>query len=385
LAILKKKPMNSVADIYIPNQDERERLPNNLDALRGLAVFSVVCNHLSAHAGMRMPFFGELGGLLGVQLFFLISGYLIIQSASRYTLAAYVVRRLLRIFPAYWVAVLGLSLLQGKLDSQALGSGLGDFLWNLMAQSHWVPSALLHYDVLTVSWTLTVELAWYAVAPLLVWLAPRHRSVAFWLCAMGAALAVSSAWVWAAHGGRLDSLYAAAIARAGVSPVNDFMRFAFIVNAFPAQLVFFVIGCLLWRFETALAGLPSWLLCVAVAVFAGWPTQWNALVSLNPSFLSGVGLAGLFLLALRQPRLRFGFPHWLGRVSYSVYLLHVPIIIAVFQTWKITGWPGLCVAMALLGVMSTALHHAVERPCIVLGKRLVSRLGSCRPPRSSYP
>lgn len=321
-----------------------------------------------------MPFFGELGGLLGVQLFFLISGYLIVQSASRYTLATYVIRRLLRIFPAYWVVVLGLSFLYGKLDG-SLESGWGDFLWNLLAQSHWVPSALLHYDVLTVSWTLTIELAWYAVAPLLVWLEPQSRPAAFWVGAMGAALAASSAWVWTAHAGGLDPLYAGAIARAGVSPVNDFMRFAFIVNAFPAQLVFFVMGCFLWRFEATLTSLPAWLLCAVMVVFAGWPTQWNSLVSLNPSFFSGIGLVGLFLLALRRPRLRFGFPHWLGRVSYPVYLLHVPVILAVFQNWKLTGWPGLCLALALLGVISALLHHGVERPCIALGKRLANILG----------
>jgi len=365
-----------LVDIDVPNKTEKKRPPNNLDALRGLAVFGVVCNHLSAHAGIRVPFFGELGGLLGVQLFFLISGYLIVQSASRYTLAAYAVRRLLRIFPAYWMAVLGVSLLYGRLDGEALASGRGDFLWNLMAQSHWVPSALLRYDVLTVSWTLTVELAWYAVAPLLVWLEPRRQSAAFWIGTMAAALAASSAWVWTAHAGGLDPLYAEAIARAGVSPVNGFMRFAFIVNAFPAQLVFFVMGCLLWRFEAALAGLPAWLLCAVAAVFAGWPTQWNALVSLNPSSLSGVGLAGLFLLALRLPRLRFGFPHWLGRVSYPVYLLHVPVILAVFQHWKTTGWPGLCVAMAMLAATSAALHHGVEQPGIALGKRLTKLLAT---------
>lgn len=354
-----------------PEPAHVRRASNNLDALRGLAVFSVVCHHVLAYTGMRMPFFGELGGLLGVQLFFLVSGYLIVQSAGRYTLAAYAVRRLLRIFPAYWVAVLGLSALHGKLD----GAAWGDFLWNLMAQSHWVPSALLRYDVLTVSWTLTIELAWYALAPLLAWLAPQ-RSAAFWAGAFAAALAASSAWVWAAQAGRLDPLYAEAIARAGVSPVNDFMRFAFIVNAFPAQLAFFAIGGLLWRFEAALAGLPAWLLCAVAVVFAGWPTHWNRLVSLNPSFLSGIGLAGLFLLALRRPRLRFGFPHWLGRVSYSVYLLHVPVILAVFQRWKFTGWPGLCVAAALLWLASVLLHHGVERPGIALGKRLVQRLGS---------
>lgn len=349
---------------------------NNLDALRGLAVFSVFCNHVFAYTGFQIPFLGKLGGLLGVQLFFILSGYLIIQSARRYTLKSYLIHRILRIFPTYWIVLLGLIFIFGKLDVDNIKDGITDFLWNFFAQSHWVPTALLRYDVLTVSWTLSIELAWYAMAPILIWIEPNRLSGLFWIGVLIAALALSSSWVWMAQAGKLDYLYAKAIARAGVSPVNEFMRFAFIVNAFPAQLVFFIIGCILWRFEAILTGLPSWLLCAAIVVFAGWPTQWNALLRLNPSFASGIGLAGLFVLALKRPGLALKWPHWLGRVSYPVYLIHVPILLAVFQQWKLSGWLGACVAVAMIAVVSVLLHVVVEKPCITLSKHLLKAMGS---------
>lgn len=370
--------MNSVRNPVkadAPASEPPTHAMNNLDALRGLAIFSVVCNHVHAYTGFQVPFFGELGGLLGVQLFFVLSGYLIIQSARRYTLSSYFIHRALRIFPSYWVVVLGLIFIFGKLDVNTIREGVTDFLWNFFAQSHWVPAALLRYDVLTVSWTLSIELAWYAMAPILIWIEPKRWSGLFWISVLVAALALSSSWVWMAQAGNLDYLYAEAIARAGVSPVNGFMRFAFIVTAFPGQLAFFIIGCILWRFEAVLTGMPSWLLCAVVVIFAGWPTAWNTLLRLNPSCASGIGLAGLFVLALKRPKLAWKWPHWLGRVSYPVYLIHVPVILAVFQQWKISGWLGACIATAIIAVASILLHVLVEQPCIALSKNLLKMMG----------
>jgi peptidoglycan/LPS O-acetylase OafA/YrhL len=344
----------------------------NLDILRGLAVLAVVCHHLFAHTGLSIPFLGHLGGLLGVQLFFLISGYLIVQSAYAYPLSAYVVWRLLRIFPVYWLLVLGWSAWYGKLHWAQLQAGWPDFVANLLALTHFVPAALFRYDVLTVSWTLSIELAWYLLVPLIVWLAGRWPGRGFWPVLLLTALSISSAWVGLAHAGKLDGWYASAIARAGIAPVNDFARFAFIVNAFPAQLVFFVMGCLIWRYQAKLERVPGWLLLSLAVIFAGWPEQWNHWLSLNPSFASGVGLAALFLLVLRQQRWRLSVLKWLGDVSYPVYLLHVPVLLLVFQQGHFSGWPAAVLALLIIFVAAMALHRWVELPCIALGRKLIT-------------
>ena len=67
--------------------------------LRGLAVAGVVCNHLGAYLQVPVPWIGRLGGLLGVELFFVISGYLIARSCAALPLGPYLVRRAFRIFP----------------------------------------------------------------------------------------------------------------------------------------------------------------------------------------------------------------------------------------------------------------------------------------------
>ena len=85
-----------------------DRLPG-VDMLRGLAVAGVVCNHLGAYLQVQVPWIGRLGGLLGVELFFVISGFLIARSCAALPLGPYLVRRAFRIFPVYWVVVLALT------------------------------------------------------------------------------------------------------------------------------------------------------------------------------------------------------------------------------------------------------------------------------------
>src|SRR5690606_15470757 len=75
---------------------------NNLDILRALAVLAVVAHHFSVYSGVPIPLLGEQGGGMGVQLFFLISGYLIVQSASKHSVGEYALARFFRIFPVYW-------------------------------------------------------------------------------------------------------------------------------------------------------------------------------------------------------------------------------------------------------------------------------------------
>ncbi len=376
---------------------------DGIDALRGLAVTGVWCAHLFAYHAVEVPMLGHLGGLLGVQLFFVVSGFLIVDSAQRYPLRTYAIRRALRIFPAYWAVVLAASLLTGRLaDGQVAAHPLA-FVVNLLALSHWMPLAYRTFDVTTVSWTLTVELAWYALAPVLVWLAartpvgsaghprralgtagphgPGHAATDRRWWAIGVlTLAGSSAWVLAAQSGRLDPLFAAQIAAIGTDPIDGFARFAYIVNAAPAHLAFFVAGALILRHRDRCARLPAWLLAVPIVVFVPLADRWNGWLGLSPSFASGIGLGALFVwlgLTPVQTRLR-ALLHRLmapvGRVSYPVYLVHVPLLHAVFPPLRdrlgAPGWACAIITAAVTLGLSALVNRLVEEPGIALGRRL---------------
>lgn len=348
---------------------------NNLDPLRALAAGAVLCCHIKAYTGFSLPWISELGGLLGVELFFAISGYLIIQSAANSPGPGFLIKRAFRIFPSYWVALLGCAALLAPCSDWAWPADWSYYLINFFALTHLSPNALVRHDVLTVSWTLTIEWFWYLLAPLIIIASRRAGSPRLFWPAVGiASLLGSSAWVLAAQASWLDPLYASAIRAAGVAPVNAFMRFAYIVNAAPAQLVFFVMGALVWRYQQSLNRIPSALLVLLLVVGAGGAVFWNSWTPLNPSFVPGIGMSALLILALRLPTIRWHWPHRLGEWTYPIYLLHVPIILFVFNRVGLKGWGALASALILLLLTAALLHYLVEAPMNRLGHRLASRI-----------
>lgn len=152
-----------------------------LDGLRLLAALAVLAYHYTAidqrfwgnTAGEEFPTLSQATryGYLGVELFFVISGFVILMTAYGRTLPAFVASRLSRLYPAYWAAVVVTGLLQLFWDG-GRGTDLPGFLVNLtMLQEAWdVPG------VQGAFWTLWVELKFYLIigALLLVGLTRRR-------------------------------------------------------------------------------------------------------------------------------------------------------------------------------------------------------------------
>lgn len=152
-----------------------------IDLLRFLAALSVVLFHYTfrGYASEHyspIPFLG-LGrvtryGYLGVELFFLISGYVVLLSAQGKTVRQFLQSRVTRLYPAFWVACTLTFLVErvwgpGPAETQmnpALHAGLGQYAYNL---------TMLH-DFLGVPpldgsyWSLTVEIAFYVLISLLI-------------------------------------------------------------------------------------------------------------------------------------------------------------------------------------------------------------------------
>jgi exopolysaccharide production protein ExoZ len=178
-----------------------------LDAWRGLAALAVVMLHWSEVARYRNAALGEnlfyqvihFGGL-GVQLFFVISGYVIAATAAANVergqgLGAYLWARGRRIYPTYWAAF-ALMLAFGMGGAQLVKRGL--IQGNIFTQFdilHMAPQFLItnltltmlpfgYQPYLIVSWTLAYEVAFYAIVGLSLLLASRSRSERLFLNAL---------------------------------------------------------------------------------------------------------------------------------------------------------------------------------------------------------
>ena len=140
---------------------------NGIQILRGIAALLVAAFHLYAaaenegHATTMFAFFK--GGGIGVDIFFVISGFVIYYASSRkedWTRSGFTAGRFVRIYPLYWaslifVSLLGLGLAFAVGDTSRAVS-LPEFLYaaSLLPSSEYV---------ISITWTLTIEMAFYII------------------------------------------------------------------------------------------------------------------------------------------------------------------------------------------------------------------------------
>ncbi|HEY4076670.1 MAG TPA: acyltransferase [Rhizomicrobium sp.] len=178
-----------------------------LDGVRGIAIILVLLYHFVTSLevlGLSSPYLILFHfGWCGVDVFFTLSGFLITgilldtKNAPHYFKSFYV-RRILRIFPLYYLTIFAVLLLRTALP-QAGVWGIYDTPW--APGSLWWPTLLLQNvanirhgvdptGVLTHYWSLAVEEHFYLVWPLLVWLLPRRWILAVALTAAFSSLAI---------------------------------------------------------------------------------------------------------------------------------------------------------------------------------------------------
>ena len=317
------------------------RLPE-LDALRGLAALAVLVFHytsrydnLYGHPALVPDFrLGEYG----VQLFFMISGFVIFMSLERVRSPLdFIVARASRLYPPYWAAVALTFAVTAVFGLPRLESSGWEALVNLtMVQRLFgVP----HVD--DVYWTLTVELSFYA----LMWLAlvtDQLRHIVRW------------GVVWLG----LMALYAAA-GEFGLALPGAVGNFLLLEHGH-----LFFAGILFYRLYKGAAPLPTLLLlgvCLAMQFVVGPPTS-GPVVALF-FVLFGLLLKG-WLKVLVVPPLLF-----LGSVSYSLYLLHQNIgYVVMRELYALEGvlpaWFILGVPFALSLVLAALFTFYIERPVL---------------------
>jgi peptidoglycan/LPS O-acetylase OafA/YrhL len=336
-----------------------------LDGLRALAVLAVMLYHGGT------SWLG--GGFLGVDVFFVLSGFLITtllllehESTGRLDLAAFWGRRARRLLPALFVVLVAVLIYAAFLSGQAAAGIRADAVATLFYVSNWwfIASGNSYFEQfqdpspLTHTWSLAIEEQWYLLLPLaLVLLLPRVRSrrpLAIGLGALALLSAVEMAWLKSPAGDasrvyygtdtRLQSLLVGATLAAVLTPgVLERLR-----------------SSARWLGPLALLGVvalmvvvtdrSSWLYEGGFALFAIVCAMALVSVQAHPT--------GLPARVLSVPVVV-----WVGRISYGLYLWHWPVYVVLSPARTgVTGVGLLALRVAVTFALATASYYWVEMP-----------------------
>lgn len=299
-------------------------------------------------------------GFLGVALFFVISGFVIAHTAQRETRTSFAIKRSFRILPPLWVAIL-LALVLGHVEAGMYGPNSV----SQMPLSHVIMSLFLvdvffgvPRGVLDVGWTLSIEAVFYAHALLLL---PVLRT--------RPALAATVLLVWGVAG-----TWALTLA-SDASGISTLLRVREMIHYLPL----FAIGILAAAQQGGLAR-PWHVICGAFAGLAAY--QYNVL-AMKPWALQDAQLfpvqaayavAIFFLVAGYGAHLKVPPAlSWAGDVSYSLYLVHVPVgfFVAAYVAQHLGATAAIVSGVAASLAVATLFHRWIEIPSQRAGRKLL--------------
>ena len=348
-----------------------------VQALRGAASLLVVANHASALWSERLaPASGPpafLRGSFGVDLFFIISGFVMAVSttspAKRPDAAAeFLRRRLIRIFPLYWLVTL-IKVIAAYSHPQLLLHQQPS-ISNILASIFLIPTRLTHGPigvVLAVGWTLSLEMVFYLFFALALKL--RRPPLQVLLPTLGALSII------------------------GLFNRPSWPPITYLANPLILE---FLAGVVLGAFRASLSSLlpvpARWLLLLASVLFFAFAPYTNAIVGEPPLAMllriSIWGTAALSLvgsIVLLEPQIGTQLPRLalaIGDASYSIYLWQTLLLPALallllgFHLDRLSLGYTLCTVLSLVlctlgGLLS---FRFLERPVTEWLRQRLSRL-----------
>lgn len=336
---------------------------NEIDLLRFIAALSVVFFHYSfrgyaadAMSVMPYPLLTSVSkyGYLGVQLFFMISGFVILMTAANGSLRGFVVSRIVRLYPAFWACCTITFIVTIGIGEPRYSASISQYLINMTMLSDFlgVPSIDGAY------WSLFVEIKFYALVAIILIMGRIHQAQLFII-------------LWLIASVILEFL-----------PIGK-LRYILIAD----YSAFFISGAafyLIWSQGLNLTRFVIIALSWCLAIFQSTKGLQNFEKQYN-TIMDGYVVAGIIttfylvmlLVSLRQTGM-LGQKRWLlaGVLTYPLYLLHQNIGFMIFNL----AYPAVNPHLLLWGTviltlgMAFAVHVLIEKRFSLQMKNAISNL-----------
>lgn len=336
----------------------------SLQIYRGVAAMLVLLYHLRGKMSQyfETEFYSEfwIFGGVGVQFFFVLSGYIIFmthenQRGDASAMPKYLLKRINRIFPPYWIVTLALTpfwFFVPQFAHDHHGTSVGGYLLSFFL----VPQE--HGTYLAVGWTLMFEMLFYGFFCLFFVARSFSLIAAFW------AVTIVIYYLSPGVGNWLVGFL--------LSPLN----------------LLFLVGMFLARCNPISDVWSIALYCIGVLGFVilGFGNGAVATTLLPAQFWWGL-LSAIFVATARGPLEGFfsrrKFMILLGSASYSIYLVHFPVLSVSSKILVATGVrelvPNWSIWLLLIVVATSAglvFHMLVEKPLVRVGAKLLGLRGT---------
>lgn len=314
-----------------------------LDVSRLVAATMVVIFHASFFTGHKLA--GEVltVGYHGIHFFFVLSGFVILTAhrgdlGQPSRLPNYVLRRFLRIFPPYWLA-LGITAALIPITGGVKPLNAVTFVRDFFL----IPTSVRDFPYVTPAWTLHYELMFYLAVCLLLVLRPLFGALLF--AAWGVAIVVLER-----------------------SHVPMTFPASFFLSPIIVMFLSGMVAALLHSRLSARAGLV--IAAISAAWFFGYGIgrsvdRWLVWCPLYISFgiPAAFLIAGLAAFESKRGSLSSSSTEFLGKLSYSTYLAHAPVMPLVQILLPDLPPALLCVVLVVAGMLSGLLFYIVlEQP-----------------------